>query len=486
MNARLAWPPIASAPAQWRDWAPSLVFLGATALAVGGGVLTALVHPLAGVATLAALVGGLIVVQSVQAALFAVIGVLYLLPFGVIPLNLLGGLRPTFLDATVTLLLLTVLFRQLRRADERLVLTPLAGPLLLFLGIALAAFVLGIESTSSEAARFFLKAINSFLLYFSVVNVLRTRLTLEMAVRSIMLAGVAAAGIALLLYALSPDLANRLLNLLRVVGYPSGDVLRYIAGTEVQRAIGTAVDPNILGGMLILVLPLLLVQLLGAQPLLPRRALLLGVALVIIALLLTYSRSAWTGGVAAALVIAAVRYRRAAFVLAGVLALLVFLPQGEIFVERFQAGVSFEDRAAQMRLGEYKDALTLIQAYPWLGVGFGAAPEVDLYVAVASIYLLIAEQMGLLGLSAFLLIVIVFLAWTLPRQLRIRDEGLRSVQLGAVASVIGALTAGLFDHYFVNFQFPHTVALLWLTVALAAAATRLGEQEGSVDEHDTE
>jgi len=56
---------------------------------------------------------------------------------------------------------------------------------------------------------------------------------------------IAAAAIALMLYFLSTDLANRLLSLLRPLGYPSGDVLRFIAYTDTQRAIGTAIDPNL-------------------------------------------------------------------------------------------------------------------------------------------------------------------------------------------------------------------------------------------------
>ena len=45
---------------------------------------------------------------------------------------------------------------------------------------------------------------------------------------------------------------------------------------------------------------------------------------------------------------------------------------------------SFMVLSAQMRLGEYRDALRLIAAYPWFGVGFGAAPEIELYIAASS------------------------------------------------------------------------------------------------------
>ena len=59
------------------------------------------------------------------------------------------------------------------------------------------------------------------------------------------------------------------------------------------------------------------------------------------------------------------------------------------------------------------------------------------------------------------------------------DAPLKALQLGLNAGVVGALVAGLFDHYFMNLQFPHTVALFWLFVGLAAAASRLGRPEAA-------
>jgi O-antigen ligase len=57
------------------------------------------------------------------------------------------------------------------------------------------------------------------------------------------------------------------------------------------------------------------------------------------------------------------------------------------------------------RLGEYKDALILIQRYPILGVGFSGSPDIDTYIGVSNMYLLIAEEMGLVGLTAYMAII---------------------------------------------------------------------------------
>ena len=477
---RFAWVR-GSEPLPGRTWPLVAAVL---VLALAGGALTVAVHPIAAFAVLAAGIVGLVMVQDAFIALLVSIGVLYLLPFGVLPLGFLGGLKPTLLDASLTVLLLVWLLRRLARPEEPPVLTPVAGPLALFLGLAFVSLILGIESTSDEVLRFFIKTVNSLLFYVSVVNVMRDRPQLLTAVRALTALAIAAAAIALMLYFLSTDLANRLLSLLRPLGYPSGDVLRFIAYTDTQRAIGTAIDPNVLGGMLLIALPLLLVQLFGEVQTLPRRWLAVGLGLVVLALLLTYSRSSWIGAVAAALFVIATRYRRAVLPLAGLLAALLLLPQGELFVGRFQEGIAFQDLAAQMRLGEYKDALALIERYPWFGVGFGQSPDVSLYVAVASIYLLIAEQMGLIGLAAFLLTMATFAIWMAQQRRTATDAPLKALQLGLNAGVVGALVAGLFDHYFMNLQFPHTVALFWLFVGLAAAASRLGGLEPASAENE--
>ena len=44
---------------------------------------------------------------------------------------------------------------------------------------------------------------------------------------------------------------------------------------------------------------------------------------------------------------------------------------------------------------------TLIARYPIFGVGFTGVPDIDLYLGVSMLYLIIAENMGLVGLASF-------------------------------------------------------------------------------------
>ncbi len=449
------------------------------ALAVVGGLLTSAVSPLAGFAVVFAFILGLAVLVNTQVGLIAIVTVAYLLPFAVIPLPI-GGLKLTFLDASLSAVLLIWILKLLARPEDRFITSPLDWLIVLFIGLALTSFIFGIQTASGQIFRFFLKTINSILFFFTVVNCVREKRQLEQVVKAILLGGFSAAAIAVILYLLNPDAATRLLEMLRVLGYPTGSgVLRYIAGTKTLRATGTSIDPNVLGGMLFLVLGVAVTQLFGSAPLVKRRFLLVISAVLLVSLVLTFSRGSWVGALAAVLFAATLRYRKIWLLVAVLIIILFALPQANVVFQRMESGITFQDQAAQMRLGEYKDALRLIRLYPWFGVGFGEAPSIDIYAAASSIYLLMAEQMGLIGLSAFLLTMLAFFVYALRPANKIVDPSLQTVQMGALSGVVGALSAGLFDHYFFNLYFPHTIALFWLFVGLTVVATRLGKSSES-------
>lgn len=466
----LAW----SQPEQNRRLLEPLLVAAGVLVAVGGGLATALIHPVAGVA---ALIGALVAVGilvNTQLGLMSFVLVATLVPFAVVPVPLLGNLKPTLLDAALTGLLLAWVFRFLGKPASSLVRTPLDPLVLVFIGLAFTSFTIGVFSVTAEAARFFLKTINSILFFFSVTNCLRQSRQVTSIVRLLVAAGFLASLVALALYVMDAGAANRILNYLAPMGYPSGMVLRYIASTDTLRAIGTSIDPNVLGGTLVLVIPVALGQLFGETPVFERWKMAVIVAAMGLTMALTFSRGSWLGVGAAALFLSGLKYRTLLVLLIIFGAALYFLPVGDVLVERLESGIQLKDQAAAMRLGEYKDALRLISLYPWFGVGFGLAPSIDLYVAASSIYLLMAEQMGLVGLAGFLVIMIALFTYALRSLPKMADPSLRTIQTGALSGVLGALTAGLFDHYFFNFNFPHTVALFWFMVGLVIVATRLG------------
>jgi hypothetical protein len=325
------------------------------------------------------------------------------------------------------------------------------------------------------------------LLFFVAAALLTSTTRLVLLTRALILAGAVQGAIGSLLMLLSPNTQLNLLSQLTVIGYPSTDILRYVPApnntyTDQLRAIGTSVDPNVFGGTLMLALVLAIVQVAAARPVLPRYLLFLLAMPIASGVLLSLSRASWLGLACALFLAGCVRYRRIIVfgVLCGVAVLLS--PFGQDLVARFLGGFSSADPATAFRLGEYLNAFVLIQRYPWLGIGFGLSPDIDVTAGVSSVYLLVAEQTGLAGLLAYAAAVLG-LWWRGARGARrLADRQLQGLRTGYLAAISGALVTGTLDHYFANIAFPHAVALFWLYAAGVFAAsgclpTRDGEPE---------
>jgi O-antigen ligase len=468
---------------RWLSVLATLVLCAA--LAIGVGYLLAEFGPLIAVAGLAAVSFGLWMLRDIEVAYWAVIGVVCLLPFASFPFDV--GFTPTLLDGALGGVFFIWALQVSTGAQRTFIGTPLGVPIGVFMLLAMGSFVFGLAHAplTSYVLRHFAEVLLSVALFFLVVNTVRDKGRLRRIVRALLLCAFAAAALGIVLYIvaayISEDLVIRALSTLGRLGYPTGPgVLRYIREDPElpMRATATSVDPNVLGSLLNLTLGVGVPQLFARQPLIRRRYLVPMLATIALCLGLTISRGSLVGIGGALAVVATLRYRRLwLFLLLGVV-LLVALPQTQGYVAHFIEGIRIEDLATQMRMGEYKDAFILIGRYPWLGVGFAGSPDIDTYLGVSNVYLLIAEQMGLIGLASFFVVMGVFFLsfWRARSQVADNPE-LEPLWWGLHAGVMGALIGGVFDHYFFNPDFHHSVTLFWLVVGLAMAATDIIRSE---------
>lgn len=444
------------------------------ALIVAGYV--AALGPLYSLASVLALVGGALMLTSIQWGLVALVSIACLLPFATFPFKL--GFTPSFLDVALVMLFFVWLARLATGHERRFEVSPIGLAVSLFLGLALVAFARGLVHARLTATtlRDFIEMILGIAVFFVVVNHVRRPSQLEWLLRVLLLAGFGAAAIGVVFYVIPEAWTVRVLDALGRLGYPGGyGALRYIEDDPMNpmRAIGTSVDPNVLGGLMVLVTMATAPQAVARSPLWPRWLVLPMLATEGLCLYLTYSRGSLVGLAAALLLLGIVRYRRLLLLaLLGAL-LLLLLPQAQGYVHHFIEGVRGQDLATQMRFGEYKDALRLISEYPWFGVGFAGAPSIDLYIGVSNLYLMIAEQVGLIGLAAFLLTMMLFFGHLVQAWRRGLPERWESVVLGLGGAIAGGLVAGMFDHYLFNLAYPHMTSLFWLYIGLVMASLRL-------------
>jgi hypothetical protein len=464
-----------------RNWItadnPWLARLGVIFVILSAGLLVGALFgslgPILSLGLVGALLVGALMLRSTQVGLFVLVSLICLLPYGALPFRI--GFRPTFIDIALVALF-TVWGLHLITGQQRTFETsPLGLLVFMFQGWAIFIFVFGLRygGLNVTVARNFLEVLLAVSLFFLIINQVKTLPQLEQISRTIILAGGGAAALGVFFYFIPEEWAIRLLSLLRVFQYPTEGILRYIEDdpTQPMRAISTSIDPNALGGLLVFVTIIAVCHLFAGRPILQRRYLLAIAGLSLLTLYLTYSRGSLLGVAVGLGVASLLRYRKLAWVMLLAAALALVLPQTQFYVERLLEGIRGEDLATQMRFGEYKDAFELISRYPLTGVGFFGTPDIDVYVGVSSVYLLLAQQLGLVGAGLYLLIGLVYLLLMFLTLRRVpKTHPLETPLLAYGGAILGAMVGGVFDHFYFNLTFIHIAALYWLTMGLGMAA----------------
>ena len=271
-----------------------LVRRGAIGLLLAAGAVTitlliGVAGPLIALVLALAVVGATLILMDTHWGYVALVGVVFVLPFASLPFRL--GFKPTFLDAALGALAF-VWALKLVAGRPAFTLSPSArnpqatqarqfqiSPIGLLIGLfmlmAIFSFVYGMAHSrpTTTIIRRFGEILLGIGLFFVVINTVRSQRELNWVVRWLFLAAWACASIAVLFYVIPEAWTVRVLNQLARFDYPSGfGALRWIEDDPdgTMRAIGTAVDPNVLGGMMILAAAMVGPQLLSPRPLFPR------------------------------------------------------------------------------------------------------------------------------------------------------------------------------------------------------------------------
>lgn len=457
---------------------PVAVALGGVLLGLIGGLAVARLGPILPLLLLVGAIGAALILVEPRWGLLGTLGIVTILPFGTLPFKV--GLTPTLIECALGLTWLVFALRVFLRRDERLLPTALDGPLAFFLIITLFAFVLGLSGSYTTATTHdYVKMLLAISIFFLVGNLLRTRDDLRLALTTLTALGAAAAALGLALWAIGAR-AEAILARLAIVGYPTGKIIRYLEDDPAKaiRATGTGVDPNSFAGLLMVVLVLAIGQFAARRAFVPRVITAPAIPLLGLCLLLTQSRASWLGAAVGVAALALLRYRRLLPPIVLAVPLVLVLGIGRSFSTRFVLGVRLQDPATQLRLAEYRNALAIIREHPVFGVGFGAAPSIDLQTGVSSVYLTLAERVGLLGLGLYLLLLAIIGLQLRPAifERRARDSAAGEATLALGGALLAGVVAGILDHYFFNITFPHMVALFWGLVGLALVAARLAHE----------
>ncbi|MCL2563945.1 MAG: O-antigen ligase family protein [Oscillospiraceae bacterium] len=258
----------------------------------------------------------------------------------------------------------------------------------------------------------------------------------------------------------------------------------FISGTETASAwvdsevfdIGVRIyatfgNPNVLGTYFVLLIPLGLALLLRRQGRVSRLLLVLAIALMGGALVLTFSRGAYMGILAALALFFVLLDKR--LILPGILAvgvLILLLP--DVVTSRFLSIGDMTDTSSIFRVSIWTGAGDMIRNHWLIGIGPGEAAWWAVYPTFAlpavatehahNLFLQVLAEFGVVGFGVFLLILIHFYKNTIASFIGGKGER-RLIAIAAIAGVTGFLLMGMVDYSLYNFRLR---LLFWVILAV--------------------
>lgn len=269
----------------------------------------------------------------------------------------------------------------------------------------------------------------------------------------------------------------RYLALGEIVG---GAVIVGSEGLAVPRAGSTLGNPTVLGGLMVLGVPIaamLVATTKGWQ----RIASIAATAVIIVTLGFTFTRGAWLGGAAGLLLL--VLEKKSRGVLITVLLLVALASPGAV-LDRATSSTQFGRAEISHRFDYWAGAVLIGQQYPLFGAGIDNFRHAFRRLPVAqtatrevghphNLALDLFAETGMVGLISFGALVSGALLMLLRRRKFDPDESRRTWRLAIAAAIIGSLVQQTTDSMLLE---PFWNAVLWIFFALAVVMTTQAAQ----------
>jgi len=243
-----------------------------------------------------------------------------------------------------------------------------------------------------------------------------------------------------------------------------------VGNIKIIRSYGTFSHPNILGAFLLLALYCSIYLVLKK-----RKVFLLTLPFLVLGLILTFSRSILFFGLIPLIIFLTYKFfkNRKIEILKPLFAiilsiLILSIPLSPLLIQR--VAIDSQDQAVSLRIFYNKSAIEMIKKSPLVGVGLRNStlelkkiyPDLEdwQYQPVHNIYLLIASEVGILGLLVFIL----FLLFLFKRSTELEIVNQERHMFLILTSVF--LILGLFDHYF--FTINQGIIIFWLILGITS------------------
>lgn len=249
-----------------------------------------------------------------------------------------------------------------------------------------------------------------------------------------------------------------------------------------MRIYSTLENPNVLGEYILLVLPVCISLMWTKAKMLSKSVYAIMSAVMAVALILTFSRGCWIGVMfSAAVFVTFVAGKLWGLLLIALPVIPMILP--ESIITRFTSIGDMKDSSTSYRVYIWMGTLLMLKDFWISGIGPGTEAFTQVYpfysysaiVAPHShnLFLQILVESGVVGISVFLLLLLVFIKRLVRGYQAEGKGGSMSVTLtGIGAAVMGFLVQGMFDNCFYNYR---VFMIFWSIIAIGMCGAYIAD-----------
>ena len=317
------------------------------------------------------------------------------------------------------------------------------------------------------------------LIYFTGVNIIRSKEMIKRTVSVLMLSGflVAAYGIVQNYFGVGDQT------------WQDKDMFSDIAG----RVVSTFGNPNVLAEYLIMIIPFAIAALFIAKRAGNKVPYIICLFFTALCLVYTWSRGSWLGIIFSAMILLVIINRKSIVVYLGMLFLVPFAPVvlPETIIQRFTTIGDIADSSTSYRVSIWQASFKMIKDYIIEGIGVGIEAFKLVYPGYSlagiesaphshSLYLQVCVEYGAVGLVIFIFIIFFFLQYCFTAIKKAEEKYIKLFIAAGVCAVLGFLLNGFTDYVWYNYR---VYLMFWLIVSITAAICRFSLQNQTPGEN---
>lgn len=250
------------------------------------------------------------------------------------------------------------------------------------------------------------------------------------------------------------------------------------------RVYSTFANPNVLGEYLLLTLPFALAYIVTSKKLIGKLIAFFAFAIMMLCLLLTYSRGCYVGILLALGVFLILLDRRFIWLaLVGLILLPFILPQS--IINRFTSIGNLEDSSTSYRVNIWLGTINMLKDYWICGTGpgmeaFNQVYPLYSYSGIAAphshnLFLQLMCDAGIVGVGSFIAILYKFFRTTCTALNLEKNKTNRVFIIASISAILAFAVQSMFDYTFYNYKI---VLIFWIVLGIGIVSTKLSSMKG--------